>query len=154
MLLGFRFVCSILSFLLRLQSARSRFQGRNTSFETIIVSFVSHKSGLASAHFCVRRRSAFSFSPAVAKASFELLWRAGENEYRQKAFRSHARKSGCRYPGGFQRRAGWPAFGTRSCSQGLVCYTFCSARRAKGWCRRLRQHTFTSRKRQPKTAKA
>ena len=27
---------------------------------------------------------------------------------------------------------GKPAFGTRSCSQGLVCYTFCSARRAKG----------------------
>ena len=46
-----------------------------------------------------------------------------------------------------------PAFGTRSCSQGLVCYTFCSARWAKGWCRLSGQHTFTRRKRRPKTAK-
>ena len=48
---------------------------------------------------------------------------------------------------------GRPAFGTRSCAQGLVCYTFCSARRAKGWCRLSGQHTFTRRKRRPKTAK-
>ena len=87
------------------------------------------------------------------KNRFAFLWHAGENEYRQKVFRSHAEKCGCRYPGGFQRRAGKPAFGTRSCSQGLVCYTFCSARRAKGWCRHPGQHTFTRRKRQPKTAK-
>ena len=48
---------------------------------------------------------------------------------------------------------GRPAFGTRSCSQGLVCYTFCSAKRAKGWCRLPGQHTFTRRKQRPKTAK-
>ena len=40
---------------------------------------------------------------------------AGENEYRQKAFLSATRKWCCRYPGGFQRRAGRPAFGTRFC---------------------------------------
>ena len=44
------------------------------------------------------------------------------NEYRQKAFLFDAQKCLCRYPGGFQRRDGRPAFGTQSCLQGLVCY--------------------------------
>ena len=81
-------------------------------------------------------RSVFHFHPLLQKRLFVFAGNGG-NEYRQKAFQSHARNSGCRYPGGFQRRAGRPSFGTRSCSQGLVCYTFCSARRAKGWCRLL-----------------
>ena len=51
-------------------------------------------------------RCLFSFSTAVTKTGFAFLWRTGENEYRQKAFQSHTRKCGCRYPGGFQRRAG------------------------------------------------
>ena len=34
------------------------------------------------------------------------MWHAGENEDRQKAFRSHMEKWCCRYPGGFQRRGG------------------------------------------------
>ena len=77
-------------------------------------------------------KARFSFSILATKIDFVFLWHTGENEYRQKAFRSRAEKWCCRYPGDFQRRAGRPAFGTRSCSQGLVCYTFCSARREKG----------------------
>ena len=49
---------------------------------------------------------AFSFSTLVTKTVSAFLWQTGENEYRQKAFRSYAGKWRCRYPGGFQRRAG------------------------------------------------
>jgi hypothetical protein len=48
----------------------------------------------------------FFILTAVTKTGFAFLWRTGENEYRQKAFQSHTRKCGCRYPGSFQRRAG------------------------------------------------
>ena len=51
-------------------------------------------------------KARFSFSILVTKTDFALLWHTGENEYRQKAFQSHTRKCCCRYPGGFQRRAG------------------------------------------------
>lgn len=44
--------------------------------------------------------------PHVPQNRFRVFVAHGENEYRQKAFRSHAGKCCCRYPGGFQRRAG------------------------------------------------
>ena len=50
--------------------------------------------------------SAFFIFLRCHKTDFAFLWHAGENEYRQKAFRSHAEKWCCRYPGGFQRRGG------------------------------------------------
>ena len=56
----------------------------------------------------------FSFSPTAAKYFF-IFAAVGENEYGQKAFLSAARKWCCRYTGGFQRRAGRSAFGTRFC---------------------------------------
>ena len=74
----------------------------------------------------------FLFSPVSAKNAFLFLRQTGKMNTGKKAFRSHAKKGCCRYPGGLQRRAGKSAFGTRSCWQGLVCYTICSARRAKG----------------------
>ena len=45
------------------------------------------------------------FSPVFTKPILHFCG-TGEDEYRQKTSRSHARKCCCRYPGGFQRRAG------------------------------------------------
>ena len=72
----------------------------------------------------------FSFSHIVTKTAFAFLWRTGKMNSGKKHFdltRGNA-VAGTREvsKGG----PGRPAFGTRSCLQGLVCYTFCSARRA------------------------
>ena len=76
--------------------------------------------------------SSFQRMLCTSKTDFAFLWHTGKMNTGKKHFCLALRNvfAGTREvsKGG----PGRPAFGTRSCSQGLVCYTFCSARRAKG----------------------
>lgn len=96
---------------------------------------------------------AFSFSTLVTKTVSAFLWQTGENEYRQKAFRSYAGKWRCRYPGGFQRRAGEAClWHTILLARSSVLYLL-FREAGKGVMSPFGQHTFARQKRRTKTAK-
>ena len=77
-------------------------------------------------------KARFSFSILVTKTDFALLWHTGKMNTGKKHFDLTRRNGAAGTREVSKGGPGRPAFGTRSCSQGLVCYTFCSARRAKG----------------------
>lgn len=64
----------------------------------------------------------FSFSPVVTKTDFAFLWHTGKMNTGKKHFGLTRRNGAAGIREVSKGGAGRPAFGTRSCSQGLVCY--------------------------------
>ena len=89
---------------------------------------------------------AYFHFPSSPQNHFFIFAACGENEYRQKAFRFNVKKWCCRYPGGFQRRPGRSAFGTRFCPAKSSVLYLCSAADGKGGCRHEGQLTLSGRR--------